>query len=101
MSETNRRLLRLLGFVLLLIGIGCVVVLFKPGPTEIADWMGNSCDPDSRDLTSGGQCNAFDVILILISAPTLILVGGVMTLALGPEREGGPRTLDLSGFRRR
>jgi len=76
------------------------VLLFKPGPGEIADWMGNSCDHDSRDLTSGGDCDAFDVILILISAPLFILVGGVMVLALGPEREGGPRTLDLSRLRR-
>jgi hypothetical protein len=92
--------LRLLGFVVLLIGIAIVVVMIKPGPTEIADWMGQSCDPDSRDLDSSGsdqQCTVWDVLEFLFIAPILILVGGVMTLALGPEREGGPRTINLGG----
>ena len=99
MSEPTRMLLRLLGFVLFLAGIAGIVLLFKPGPSEIADWMGNSCR-HSRSGPGSEQCNVLDVVLILISAPILILVGGVMALALGPEREGGPRTLDLSRFRR-
>ena len=97
MSEPVRILLRLLGFVLFLAGIAGVVLLFNPGPGEIAESMGNSC---RHGRTGGEQCNVLDVLLILISAPLLILVGGVMALALGPEREGGPRTLDLSRFRR-
>jgi hypothetical protein len=84
-----------LGLLLFLAGVAGIVLLFKPGPGEIADWMGNSCDHDSRDLTSGGDCDAFDVILILISAPLLILVGGVMALALRPS-DKGPITLDFS-----
>jgi hypothetical protein len=100
MGETTQRLLRLLGFLLFIAGAAGIVLLFKPGPGEIADWMGNSCDHDSRDLASGGGCTAFDVVLILISAPIFVHIGGVMTLALGPAREGGPRTIDLSGFRR-
>ncbi len=100
MSEPARIGLRLLGLVLFLVGLAGVIALFVPGPTEIADWMGESCDHDSRDLTSGGQCTVFDVVLILISAPLLILIGGVMALALRPE-DKGPMTLDLSRFRRR
>jgi hypothetical protein len=77
-----------------------MVLRSPPGRGEIADWLGTRCDHDSRDLAWGGGCTAFDVVLILISAPIFVLIGGVMTLALGPEREGGPRTIDLSGFRR-
>ena len=95
MSEPVRILLRLVGFLLFLAGIAGIVLLFKPGPGEIADWMGKSCDQNARDLTNGGQCSAFDVLLILVIAPTLILVGGVLALALRPE-DKGPITLDFS-----
>ena len=98
MSEPARIGLRLLGFVLLLAGIAGIVVLFVPGPGEVADWMGASC----ASRTSGPEdCDALDVISVLLGAPILILVGGVMALALGPERGEGPRTLDLSRFGRR
>jgi hypothetical protein len=104
MSEPARILLRLLGFVLFLAGVAIVVLMITPGPTEIAHWMGQNCDPNSKDLDTSGpdqQCTVWDVLGWLWWAPILILVGGVLALALGPEREGGPRTIDLSGLRRR
>lgn len=100
MSEPVRILLRVAGLLMFLVGIACIVVLFKPGPGELADWMGKSCDHNAKDVSGPEQCTTLDVILIVISAPVLILIGGVMAMALGPEREGGPRTLDLSRFRR-
>lgn len=96
MSEPVRILLRLLGLVMFLAGIGIVVVMFKPGVTEVADWMGNSC---AHNNDYNEQCSVVDVLGFLWIAPVLILVGGVMALALGPQRDG-PRTIDLSGFRR-
>jgi hypothetical protein len=98
MSEPARIGLRLLGFVLLLIGIVLVVILVKPGPGEVAEWMGSSC----RHTKNGGgeQCTVFDVLQVSASAPILILIGAVMTLALRPA-DRGPFTLDLSRLRRR
>lgn len=96
MSEPVRILLRLLGLLMFVAGIGIVFVMFKPGVTEVADWMGNSC---SHNQGPSEQCNILDVLGFLWIAPVLIIVGGVMALALGPQRDG-PRTIDLSGFRR-
>jgi hypothetical protein len=96
-SEPVRILLRLLGLVMFLAGVGIIFVMFEPGPTEVADWMGESC---SQNRGPSQQCSVWDVLSFLWVAPVLILIGGVMALALGPEREGGPRTIDLSRFRR-
>jgi hypothetical protein len=89
--------LRLLGFVLLLLGLVGIVAFVVPGPSEIADWMGDSC----RHTKNGPSeaCSVFDVVEVLLVGPILILVGGVMVLALGPG-DGQPRTLDFSGMRR-
>jgi len=95
-SEPARISLRLLGFVLLLIGIGLLILLLVPGPGEIADWMGESCAHRRRGPSE--QCNVLDVIGVLLAGPLLILVGGVMALALRPPGKG-PITLDLSGRR--
>ncbi len=93
MSEPVRIGLRLLGFVLLLAGIAGIVVLFKPGPGEIADWMGQNCA--NSETGPAEQCSTTDVIEILLISPILILVGGVMALALR-DPEKGPITLDFS-----
>jgi hypothetical protein len=92
-SEPVRIGLRLLGVVLLLAGIAGVVLLFKPGPSEIADWMGSSC---AHNDSEAEQCTAWDVIEILLVSPVLILIGGVMALALRPPGKG-PMTISLGG----
>ena len=97
MSEPVRIGLRLLGFVLFLAGIAGVIVLFKPGPTEIADWMGQNCA--NSETGPAEQCSTWDVIEILLVSPILILVGGVMALALRPAGKE-PFTLDFSGSRK-
>ena len=94
MSEPTRIALRLLGLVLLLAGIAGIVLLFEPGPGEIADWMGDECAHGRNE--SGGACNALDVIEVLAAAPLLILVGGVLVLAM----RKGPLVLDFSSRRR-
>jgi hypothetical protein len=68
-----------------------------PGPKQVANWMGDSCAHESNGPSE--QCNLFDVISILGFAPVLILVGGIMALALRPERSG-PITINLGGRRR-
>ena len=91
MSEPARIGLRLLGLVLLLAGIAGIVLLFEPGPGEIADWMGDECAHGRNE--PGEQCNALDVIEILAISPLLMLVGFVLVLAM----RKGPLVIDLSG----
>lgn len=95
MSEPVRIALRLLGVVLLLAGIAGIVILFNPGPSEVADWMGNSCAHSENGPSE--SCNVLDVLSLVAVAPILILVGGVMALALGPDKgTGAGFTIDLS-----
>jgi hypothetical protein len=81
---------------MLLLGLAGIVILFVPGPRDVADWMGNSCAHTTNGPSE--QCSVFDVLEIVSVAPILILVGAVMALALRPS-SGGPMTIDLSGRR--
>lgn len=90
MSEPVRIGLRLLGLVLLLAGLAGIMLLFEPGPTEIADWMGDECAHGRNE--TGEQCTSTDVIEVLAGAPLLILIGGVLVLAM----RKGPLVLDFS-----
>jgi hypothetical protein len=96
MSEPVRIGLRLLGLLLVLIGIGLLLLLLTPGPRTVAEWMGESCRHGNTG--SGEQCTLLDVLGIVATAPILILIGGVMALALRPPGKG-PMTIDLSGRR--
>ena len=94
MSEPVRIGVRLLSFLVFLVGLAMIVVLVHPGPANVADWMGNSCAHTTNGPTE--QCTIFDVLEFIFIAPWLILVGGIMALAL--RRPGkGPMTIDLSG----
>jgi hypothetical protein len=90
--EPARILLRLLGLLMLLVGLAAIVLLFVPGPDEVADWMGESCAHGEGGRSE--QCNVGDVLELVVIAPVLILVGGVMTLALRPSARA--ITIDLS-----
>lgn len=79
-------------------GFGLIVILFVPGPTEVADWMGENCARSKNE--PGEQCTVGDVIQLAFAAPLLILIGFVLTVALRPPGKG-PITLDLSFLRRR
>ena len=94
MSNPLRIFLRTLGLVLFLIGVGLVVLLFYPGPRDVADWMGNSCAHTTNGPSE--QCSVLDVIEIILVAPWLILIGGILGLVMRPE-DKGPMTIDLSG----
>jgi hypothetical protein len=86
--------LRLLGVVMLVIGIAGLVVLVYPGPRDIADWMGNSCAHTTNG--PGEQCSIFDVLEFIFVAPWLILGGVILALVMRPERGGGSPSIDLS-----
>ena len=93
MNDAARIALRLVGFALLLTGIGMLVVLVTPGPGEVAEWMGQSCAHGRNE--SGEQCTITDVLMVAASAPLLMLIGGVLDLAM----RKGPLVLDISGRR--
>ena len=94
MSEPLRIALRALGFVLLLLGLGIVLIMFFPGPRDVADWMGNSCAHTQNGPSE--QCTIWDVVSLLEFAPILIIVGAVLALVMRPSG-GTPTTIDLSG----
>ena len=83
---------------MLVLGFGGIVILIVPGPSDVADWMGNSCAHTRTGPSE--QCSVFDVLEILLFVPWLILIGAVLALALRPPDEG-PVTIDLSGRHRR
>ena len=94
MSEPLRLGLRLLGFLVFLLGLAMLVVIAYPGPGDVATWMGNSCAHTQNGPSE--QCSVFDVLEFIFIAPWLILGGGIMALALRPPGKG-PMTIDLSG----
>jgi hypothetical protein len=94
MSEPARIGLRLLCFLVFLLGLAMIVVLVYPGPGDVADWMGNSCAHTQNGPSE--QCTIFDVLEFIFIAPWLILIGGILALALRPPGKG-PMTIDLSG----
>jgi hypothetical protein len=96
MNEPLRIGLRLLGLLLFGLGVAMIVVLFYPGPGDVADWMGNSCAHTTNGPSE--QCSIFDVLEFIFFAPWLILGGGVLALVMRPSGKG-PVTIDLSGRR--
>jgi hypothetical protein len=95
-SEPARIALRLLGVVLLGLGLAFIVIMFYPGPRDVADWMGNNCAHTKNGPAE--QCTIWDVLDLLWISPVLILAGGLMALLLRPGG-GTPMTIDLSGRR--
>ena len=98
MSNWLRRALRLFGLFLFVFGCAAVVLMIKPGPAEVSDWMGASCA--HRKHGPPEDCGTLDAIELLWGiGPLCVLVGGVMALALRPDHKG-PLTLDFSRGRR-
>ena len=93
MPEPLRILLRLAGLVMFVGGIAFLVLLVAPGPSEVADWMGDECAHGRNE--TGEQCTITDVIELALAAPVLILIGFVLAIALRPPGKG-PLTLDFS-----
>jgi hypothetical protein len=73
-SERGRIVRRVIGFLVLAVSFGLVVMLFVPGSGEVAEGLGKKC-PRSR----GGpvvQCEALDVVVVVVfSLPLLLLIG--------------------------
>jgi len=97
-NEPTRIALRLLGFLLLFLSLGILLIMVFPGPRDVADWMGNSCAHTQNGPSE--QCSIWDVVSLLEFVPILLIVGTVLALVMRPSSgAGGFETIDLSGRR--
>lgn len=84
--------LRLLGLVLLALCGASVVLLFGPGPRQVAEWMGVSCGYNDGPSE---QCSAFDAASVLWTVIWVSFIAGVV-LRIGTRPTGkGPMVLNL------
>lgn len=96
-SEPLRILLRLIGVLMLIAGTAAIVLLFYPGPYEVAEAMGENCvHNDPGPTQTEDQCNVLDVIEFTLGAPLIVLVGLVLIFTMSksfvqpdPPRAGG------------
>lgn len=98
MPEPLRIALRILGLVLLIVGLSCLVGLFWPGPWEVAEAMGRSCANDRSGRSY--QCSWWDAADILLTGAGVALVIGLVLRVMTRPPDRGPRTLDLRWLRR-
>lgn len=98
MPEPLRIALRVLGLVLVIVGLSCLVALFWPGPREVAEAMGASCANDR--FGTSYQCTWWDAADILLTSAGVALVIGLVLRVLTRPPGKGPRTLDLRWLRR-
>jgi hypothetical protein len=106
-SEPLRILLRLIGVLMLLAGTAAIVLLFYPGPYEVAEAMGESCvHSDPGPTQTEEPCNLLDVIELTLAAPAMVLVGLVLIFTMSksfvqpdPPRAGGTPISQLAAAR--
>ena len=107
LSEPLRILLRLIGVLMLIAGTAAIVLLFYPGPYEVAEAMGESCvHGDPGPTQTEEQCNVLDVIEFSLAAPAMVLVGLVLIFTMrksfvqpDPPRAGGTPISPLAAAR--
>jgi hypothetical protein len=82
---------RLIGFLIVAVCFGLVVMLFVPGAGEVAERMGKNC-PRSRG-DPGHQCKTLDVLVVVVFAfPMLLLIGlALIASPLIAQRPGDDR----------
>jgi hypothetical protein len=81
-SGPLRIFLRLLGFVMLAIGLGFLGAFVFAGPNQIADWAGQSCAYGSGIARASESCSVWDVIEFVPMAGVLVLTGAVLALVM-------------------
>lgn len=96
MREPGHRLRRVIGFLLLAVLVGLVVMLFVPGAGEVAHALGKSCP-----RTQGGHgdgCHALDVVVVVVFASPLLLLFGLVLIGspLAVRRVGDDQTTSSS-----
>jgi hypothetical protein len=69
----------LIGFLVVAVCVGLIVMLFVPGAGEVADGLGEKCP-----RTRGGpvvQCKALDVVVVVVFVSPLLLLIGLSLIA--------------------
>lgn len=94
MSGLLRISMRLLGLLMFLAGGALLVALIRPGPAEIADWMGRNCSR-GKNIRHEDACRIGDVLELALMAPGAMFIGLILLVALRPPGKG-PITLDFS-----
>lgn len=93
MPEPARIALRVLGLALLAASLLFLVLIFWPGPAQVAEWLGRSCATGRDRVTY--QCDWLDAADLLWTAFWVSLVlGAVLRITTRPAGQG-PRTIDL------
>ncbi|WP_328357220.1 hypothetical protein OG976_02065 [Mycobacterium sp. NBC_00419] len=98
MPEPLRIGLRILGLVLLIVGLCCLVALAWPGPVRVAEAMGMSCANDRHGTNY--QCTWWDAADVLLTGFGVAAVGGLVLRLITRPPGKGPRTIDLRWLRR-
>lgn len=82
MNPVLRVGLRALGSLMLIGGLAFLGLLVAQGPTQIAEWAGNSCAHGSGALREAEACTWQDVMGFVPMAGIMVLVGGVLALVM-------------------
>ncbi len=99
MPEPARIALRVLGLALLVLSLTCLVLIFYPGPTRVAEALGQTCANDRHGSTY--QCSWLDAADLLWTGVWLPLVlGAVLRITTRPAGSA-PRTIDLRRISRK
>lgn len=98
MPEPARIALRLLGLLLVLMGLTCLLLIFWPGPARIAEVLGAVCANDRSG--SHYQCGWLDAADLLWTGFWVALIAGIVLRILSRPKGSGPITIDLRRLRR-
>ncbi len=96
--EPARIALRLLGVLLVLVGLTCLVLIFWPGPARIAEVLGATCANDRSG--SSYQCGWLDAADLLWTGFWVALIAAIVLRILTRPKGKGPITIDLRRLRR-
>lgn len=98
LPEPARITLRLLGLLLLVVSATCLVLIWWPGPAQIAEMMGRTCANDRHGTNY--RCIWVDAVSVLWTVFWVSFVSGVALRILTRARGRGPVTVDLRRWRR-
>ena len=96
--DPARVALRLLGLVLVVVGLLCLLMIAWPGPAQIAEVLGATCANDRHG--SRYQCDWLDAADLLWTGFWVALTAGIVLRLITRPKGKGPLTIDLRRFRR-
>ena len=95
--EPLRNALRPLSLVLMLAGLVCLVLLFRPGPFAVAEALGATCEHSRH--SGPEECGWWDAADLLWTGFWVLTIGGAVLRLTTRPKDRGPRVLDLRKWR--